>query len=355
MKYFLIAGELSGDQHATFLINRIKKEDVNAEFEFWGGDAMAELTGKKPLKHVKELSIMGFTQVISSLPTLLKNFKLIKAQISAYNPDVVVFIDFPGFNLRLAPWAKNMNFITWYFISPAVWAWKSGRKEIIRKYIDRMMVIFPFEEDWYKKNNIKVEYVGNPTYELLKDYKATPDFLYTHNINKPVIVLIPGSRRQEINRLLPIMLQAVKKYTEDYEIVIAAVNHIERTEYKQICERFQYKTKIIAGQTYALMKNAKYGLITSGTATLEAAVLNLPHLICYKTSVLNYFIASRFVKLKWIGLPNIICGKSLVDEYIQSNCTSAQLSDGLSRLMSTDIYDSWYQELHKTFESANKG
>lgn len=353
MKYFLIAGESSGDHHASFLIDKIRKEDHNAEFEFWGGDTMASVTGKLPLKHIKELSFMGFTQVIKHLPEILNNFMLIKRQIVQINPDVVVFIDFPGFNLRLARWVKNHNYSTWYFISPSVWAWKSDRKEIIRKYIDRMMVIFPFEKAWYHQHQIEVEYVGNPTYERLKNNHSSAEFFTKHQITKSFIALLPGSRKQEITRLLPVMMEAVKSFTSDYEIVIAKADHLDRALYIQICDKYPFKSYIISGQTFDIMKNAKYGLITSGTATLEAAILQLPHLICYKTSSLNYRIAKMFVKLKWIGLPNIITNKSLIEEFIQSACNPENLKIGLQNLMNTSDHNRIYEELRHQFETTN--
>ncbi|HMP32116.1 MAG TPA: lipid-A-disaccharide synthase, partial [Saprospiraceae bacterium] len=333
MKYFLIAGELSGDQHGARLIIDIIHRDPTAIFYFWGGDAMSKASGQKPLKHCKELAFMGFKEVILNLSTIYKNFKIIKSQISLYSPDVVVFIDYPGFNLRLAPWVKKQNMITWYYISPTVWAWKSGRKEIIRKYIDRMMVIFPFEVDWYKSHGIDVEYQGNPSYESLKHFQPAPNFINQNNLQKPYIALIPGSRAQEINNLLPIMLETAQHFSKTHQIVIAKAQHLDLHLYTEIIKSYNFEPTILENATHDIMYHAQAALITSGTATLEAAILGLPHVVCYKTSSINYFIAKLFVKLEYIGLPNIIMNTSIVPEFIQNDCTVAKLQPALQKIL----------------------
>ncbi len=333
MKYFLIAGELSGDQHGAHFVKRLQSEDPEAEFEFWGGDQMQNTIGKPPLKHIRALSFMGFVEVLSNILTIFKNFKLVKSQILETRPDIVVFIDFPGFNLRLAPWVKKQNIKTWYYISPTVWAWKSGRKEIIRKYIDRMMVIFPFEVDWYKNHGIQVEYQGNPTYESLKNYQPSPHFIEHNHLQKPFIALLPGSRVQEINNLLPIMLDTAQHFSKNYQIVIAKAQHLDLNLYKEIVKSYNFEPQIIENATQDIMSHAHAALITSGTATLEAAIVGLPHLLCYKTSSINYFIAKIFVKLKYIGLPNIIMNASIIPEFIQKDCTVNNLKPVLQNLL----------------------
>jgi lipid-A-disaccharide synthase len=333
MKYFLIAGELSGDQHGAHFIKRLQNEDPEAEFVFWGGDQMQKTIGKPPLKHIRELSFMGFVEVLTNILTIFKNFKLVKSQILETKPDIVVFIDYPGFNLRLAPWVKKQNITTWYYISPTVWAWKSGRKEIVRKYIDRMMVIFPFEVDWYKNHGITVEYLGNPTYESLKNYQPSPQFIERNHLQKPFIALLPGSRVQEISNLLPVMLDTAQHFSKNYQIVIAKALHVDLHLYTDIIKSYNFEPIILENVTHDIMAHAHAALITSGTATLEAAILGLPHGICYKTSSINYFIAKLFVKLEFIGLPNIMMNTSIVGEFIQKDCTVEKLRPSLQNLL----------------------
>jgi lipid-A-disaccharide synthase len=352
MKYFLIAGELSGDLHGAQLVRKIQSEDQEAEFEYWGGNHMQKALGKPPLKHIKDLSFMGFVEVVANILTIVKNFKLVKEQILNTKSEVVVFIDFPGFNLRLASWVKQHNIQTWYYISPTVWAWKSNRKEIIRKYIDRMMVIFPFEVEWYKNHGIQVEYVGNPTYEALKNHQPSPLFLEQNNVQKPFIALFPGSRIQEIKNILPIMLDTARHFSKSYQIVIAKAENLDHELYSEIIKLYTFQAKIIEKANYDIMSYASAALITSGTATLEAAILGLPHVICYKTSWLNYGIAKLFVRLKFIGLPNIILGKSIVLECIQSDCTVDQLKVSLQSMIDIDEIErgNLFRELRRELE-----
>ncbi|MFY0673580.1 MAG: lipid-A-disaccharide synthase [Bacteroidia bacterium] len=315
MKYFVLAGEASGDLHGANLISAIKKEDKEAEFAFWGGDKMANAAQKSPLKHIKELAFMGFVEVIKNLGTILSNIKNCKKQITAYQPDVVVFIDYPGFNLRIAKWAKKQGFKTTYYISPQIWAWKENRVKTIRAYIDEMICILPFEKDFYKKHRVKSHYVGHPLLDAISPNDTEIE-------NKSGIALLPGSRKQEINKMLPIMLQVAKAFTS-YKFTIAAAPSIDASFYTSF--ELPTNVKIAYGNTQEVMKTSVAALVTSGTATLETALFETPLVVCYKANAISVFIAKMLIKVKFISLVNLIADKEIVKELIQeefnlSNC-----------------------------------
>lgn len=328
MKYYIIAGEASGDLHGSNLIKELQKLDANADIRFWGGDKM-KATGSTLVKHYKELAFMGFAEIIKNLPEILKNFKFCKNDISAFHPDVIIFIDYPGFNLRMSKWAKENNYKTVFYISPQVWAWKESRVKNIKKYIDKMLVILPFEKHFYKKWNYEVEYVGHPLVKVIQDFKKVhPEVHRSENI----IALLPGSRKQEINAKLPVMLEASKKFSE-YQFIIAKAPSIEDEFYEDFIKDYK-NVKVISNETYSLLMKSVAALVTSGTATLETALFGVPEIVCYKASNISYQIAKRLVKLKFICLVNLIMDKEVVKELIQNDLTPEKISLELKKILS---------------------
>lgn len=327
MKYYLIAGEASGDLHGSNLIKEIQKLDANAQIRCWGGDKM-EATGATLVKHYKELAFMGFAEVLKNLPAILKNLKFCKNDISAFHPDVIIFIDYPGFNLRMAKWAKENHFKTVFYISPQVWAWKESRVKNIKRYIDKMLLILPFEEDFYKKWNYKAAYVGHPLVEVIENFKKDhPEFHRSENI----IALLPGSRKQEITTKLPIMLEASKNFA-GYLFVVAKAPSLEEDFYDQFNKDYP-NVKFVANETYPLLMKSVAALVTSGTATLETALFDVPEIVCYKASNISYQIAKRLVKLKFISLVNLIMNKEVIKELIQHELTAANISAELKEIL----------------------
>ncbi len=348
MKYFLIAGEASGDSHGARLIDAIKTIDSDAEFEFWGGDKMAEAASKKPNKHIRSLAFMGFVEVIKNLPTILSNFKKIKSEIQQFAPDRLIYIDYPGFNLRLVKWAKSLGYHNTYYISPTVWAWKPERKELIRNYVNQMLVILPFEKKWYKQHQIEVTYIGNPVVEQVKDFKPDTNFKSKNRLGNHVLALLPGSRKQEIKSILPVMIEASMGMEKDYDLVIAKPDFLDLEVYAQVLKQYP-KTKItlIENDFYNILSIADGALVASGTATLETALFNVPQVVCYKTSRLNYFIAKMLVSLKFISLVNLICETEVVRELIQSDLTKDKLTKELMFILQMEEKDkiNLYQKL----------
>lgn len=334
MRYFIIAGEVSGDQHGAGIVREITRLDPEAEIEYWGGDAMEKVVQKPPLKHIRDLSFMGFIEVIKNIATISRNFELVKSQMEQFKPDKVVFIDFPGFNLRLAKWCKAQSYRTYYYISPTVWAWKSGRKEKVRKYIDRMMVILPFEKAWYAKHSIDVSYVGNPSLEQIKTFKPNPEFKVQHHITKPCIALLPGSRKQEINYILPDMIKAAAPYAATHHILIPKPSHLPDDIYAPHLAGIPHYS-LIKDDFYNVLNIAEGALVASGTATLETALMGVPQVVCYKAAPINFAIAKAFVKLKYISLVNLILDKPALPELIQGDMTVEALTKQLNRIMTT--------------------
>lgn len=327
MRYYLIAGEASGDLHGSNLISKLLEMDPSAELRFWGGDRMESASGKKPVKHYKDLAFMGFVEVFMNIKTIKRNLDFCKSDILSFKPDVVVFIDYPGFNLRIAKFAKLNSFKTAYYISPTIWAWKESRVEKIRKYVDRMIVILPFEKDFYKKHGLDVEFVGNPLLDAIDDFEEQKS---ATKPNRPIIALLPGSRTQEIKRMLPLMA-AIRKNFPDHDFEIAAVNSHEEAFYKKLIGKEEIKIKY--NSTSDILKRAEAGLITSGTATLEAALYNTPQVVCYIASPVSYFIAKQLVKVKFISLVNLIMNREVVRELIQSDMNTSNLIDELRNLL----------------------
>lgn len=351
MKYFIIAGELSGDKHGASLCRAILARDEQARFEFWGGDEMEKATGTKPLKHIRELAFMGFVQVIRNLNTIRKNFALIKTQITKFQPDCIIYIDYPGFNLRMLSWAHKNGIKNYYYISPTVWAWKQGRKEIIRKFVDKMFVIFPFEKRWYREQGIDVTYVGNPSLEDIKNFKEDPEFV--NQYGKENIALLPGSRVQEIELILPVMLEACKLGFKGKKLLIAKPAHLGSDIYKKWIDQYpDLSVSLVENRFYDVLNASEAALVASGTATLETALFGVPQVVCYKTSAINYSIASWLVKLKYISLVNLILNQELVRELIQDKLTAEAASKALSlAIIQQQRTEEGYQALRNSLET----
>lgn len=332
MKYYIIAGEASGDLHGSNLMKSLLKTDKNADFRFWGGDLMASVSGGL-VKHYRSLSFMGFWEVIKNIRTIFQNINFCKKDILSYNPDVVIFIDYPGFNMQIAKWAKKQGFSTHYYISPKIWAWKENRIKAIRRDIDFMYVIFPFEKDYYQqKHNYSVEFVGNPLLDAMEQHSliSSENFIKKNNLsNKPIIALLPGSRKQEIAQMLSQML-SVTKYFTDYQFVIAGSLSIPYDFYKPFLNE---NVTFITGQTYDLLNHSEAALVTSGTATLETALWGVPQVVCYKGSWISYQIAKRVISLKYISLVNLILNKKAVTELIQSELNTENIRRELQKIL----------------------
>jgi lipid-A-disaccharide synthase len=328
MKYYIIAGEASGDLHGSNLIKELKKLDSAAEMRCWGGDLMNE-QGAAVVKHYKELAFMGFAEVIKNLPTILNNLKFCKQDIELFDPDVLVLIDYPGFNLRIAKWAKEKGFKVIYYISPQVWAWKESRVKLIRQVVDKMLVILPFEKEYFEnKWNYKVEFVGHPLVQVIHDFLAAhPEIEKT----QPVIALLPGSRKQEIAKKLPVMLEASKSFS-NYQFVVAKTASLDDEFYQSFLNNYP-NIKSVANKTYGLLAQSTAALVTSGTATLETALFGVPQVVCYKGSAVSYQIAKRLVKIKYISLVNLIMDKEVVKELIQDDLTVANVTRELENIL----------------------
>jgi lipid-A-disaccharide synthase len=353
LKYFLIAGEASGDSHGARLIDAIKTLDHEAKFEFWGGDKMAQTSGKKPNKHFRNLAFMGFVEVIKNLPAILSNFKKIKSEIQTFAPDRIIYIDYPGFNLRLVKWAKSLGFHNTYYISPTVWAWKPERKELIRNFVDQMLVILPFEKNWYEQHQIDVTYVGNPVVEQVKDFKPDIDFKSKYHLGKNVLALLPGSRKQEIQSILPVMIEASMGMDKTYDLVIAKPDFLDLKVYDQVLNQYPHnRITLIENDFYNILSVADGAMVASGTATLETALFNVPQVVCYKTSRLNYYIAKMLVSLKFISLVNLICESEVVVELIQNDLTKEKLTKELMNIlqMNNEAQTNLYANLHKLLD-----
>ncbi|WP_196890717.1 lipid-A-disaccharide synthase [Aureivirga marina] len=347
MKYYIIAGEASGDLHGSNLMKSILKNDPEAEFRIWGGDLMQSVGGTL-VKHYRDLAFMGFIEVLMNLRTILKNIKFCKTDILEYKPDTIIFIDYPGFNMRIAEFAKNHGIRTDYYISPQIWAWKEGRIKKIKRDVDQMYVILPFEKDFYeKKHNFPVQFVGHPLIDAIADRKQVDDKTFREENNldleKPIIALLPGSRKQEITNMLEVMLSVTEKFT-DYEFVIAGAPSQDFSFYKQFISKDN--VKFISNKTYDLLSLSYAALVTSGTATLETALFKVPEIVCYKTSNISYQIAKRLINLKFISLVNLIMDKEIVVELIQGEFNTKRLTSELEKILTTEkreeIFENYY-------------
>jgi len=341
MKFYIIAGEASGDLHASNLMRELKKLNASAEFRCWGGDMMKE-QGAELVKHYKELAFMGFAEVILNLRTILKNIELCKKDILAYKPDVLILVDYPGFNLRIAEFAKRNGLKVFYYISPQVWAWKQSRVHHIKKYVDRMFVILPFEKEFYKKYNYEVDFVGHPLLDALEQRKKTKDsfedFVKKNKLNnKPIVAILPGSRKQEIEKMLTVMAK-MSAYYSDYQLVAAGVSTQQKDFYLNLIGN--QEVKVLFGKTYDLLEQSAAALVTSGTATLETALFGIPEVVCYKGGMISFQIAKRLVKVEYISLVNLIMGKEVVKELIQNEFNENNLLKETDKLLNDKSYRS---------------
>jgi lipid-A-disaccharide synthase len=357
MKYYIIAGEASGDLHGSNLIREIRNKDDNAVIRGWGGGLMKD-AGAEIVKDYRDLAFMGFTEVIRNLPTILRNIKFCKTDILQFNPDAIVFIDYPGFNLRIAEWAHQSGFRTIYYISPQVWAWKESRVKNIRANIDKMLVILPFEKDFFLKWGYPTEYVGHPLVEVIERFKASPEanrepVIYSGGGNPvkallPLVACLPGSRKQEILKKLPVMLEASLSFP-DYQFVVAEAPGLDSDFYDEILKNYPNAGRV-RNQTYTLLQHAQAACVTSGTATLETALFGVPEVICYKGSSISYQIAKRLIKVKYISLVNLIMDRPVLRELIQDEMNTANIIHELRKLLSDHATRSRihqdYAELH---------
>lgn len=357
MRYFIIAGEQSGDLHGSNLVMELFNADKKAEIFCWGGDLM-ESAGAKLLVHYKKLAFMGFVAVIKNLGAISKNLNLCKVQISNYKPDVVILIDYPGFNLRIAEYAKKAGYKTFYYISPKLWAWNEGRVKKIKKFVDKMFIIFPFEVEFYKKHGIEVGYNGNPLIdETDKRISSFPPRSEMKNFlgieNKPVIAILAGSRKHEIELILPLMLKVVP-YLPDYQFILAGVKNIPDYLYKNIIA--DHPVKLLKEKTYEILYSADAALVTSGTATLEAALHGTPQVVCYKGDFLSMVIAWVVIKVKYISLVNLIMGTEIVKELVQYDLTENSILTELKAILpggnKRDSLLKGYKELKEKLGSA---
>lgn len=336
MKYYIISGEASGDLHGSNLIKELHKLDSRAVIRCWGGDLM-QAAGATLVKHYRELAFMGFTEVIKNIFTIFKNISFCKKDILQNQPDVLILIDYPGFNLRIAKWAKLQGFKVVYYISPQIWAWKENRIHLIKKYVDKMLVILPFEKEFYAKWNFEVEYVGHPLVEVIDDFKKEKVKSLITMVNKEIttpsktIALLPGSREQEILKKLPIMLQVASHFA-DYKFIVAKAPGLTNDFYTSLLAPYT-NVDAVLNKTYQLLSESAAAIVTSGTATLETALFNVPEVICYKSNKLSYQIAKRIIKIKYICLVNLIMNKEVVKELIQDELTVQNLVTELKNLL----------------------
>ena len=333
MKYYIIAGEASGDLHGSNLMKALYKEDTTADIRFWGGDLMQNVGGTM-VKHYRELAFMGFAEVVMNLKTILNNIKICKTDIEKFQPDVIIFIDYPGFNMRIAKWAKLKGIKTHYYIAPQIWAWKENRIEAIKRDFDKLFVILPFEKDFFeKKHHFPVDFVGHPLIDAIHNREKVDEKVFRKENNldeKPIIAILPGSRKQEITKMLTVMLSVVNNFG-DYQFVIAGAPSQEYSFYEQFLTN--KNVKFISNKTYDLLSNATAALVTSGTATLETALFKVPEVVCYKGSWASYQIAKRIITLKYISLVNLIMDAEVVTELIQDNCNSKQIKKALLKIL----------------------
>ena len=337
MRYYLIAGEASGDLHGSNLVKAIRKEDADAIFQGWGGDLMTT-AGTKITKHYRDLAFMGFYEVVKNIGTIRENFKICKEDILSFQPDVVILIDYPGFNLRMAKWIKKQKIKIAYYISPQIWAWHTSRVHNIKKLVDQMLVILPFEKTFYQQYNYEVKFVGHPLLDHLKNLPPTDNFRIQHQLNeKPIIALLPGSRKQEIKKMLTGMLTVVDQF-KNYQFVIAGAPSIPLDYYHDLISNQDFSEsftpKVVSNQTYQLLSASHTALVTSGTATLETALFGAPQIVCYTGNPVSFQLARRLIKVKYISLVNLILDKPLVMELIQSDFNEKKITFELNNILS---------------------
>ncbi len=350
-KIYVIAGEASGDLHASNVMQAMLDQDPNLDFRFWGGDKM-NAVHKGLVKHIRELAFMGFWEVITNLRTILKNISFCKQDILDYQPDTILLVDYPGFNLRIAEWAHEKGIKVIYYISPQVWAWKQKRVHKIKKVVDKMFVILPFEAEFYKRFDYEVTYLGHPLLDEIGKHVFSDEqrkaFYVKHALNdSPIIAVLPGSRRQEVSKKLSIMLEALKSFPE-YQVVIAGAPSLDAEFYAPFNSE---NVKMISNETYALLACSEAAVVTSGTATLETALFKIPEVVCYKSSRFSYEIAKRLVKVKYISLVNLIMDREVVKELIQNDCNADAIRNELTKLLHDESYKGQLMKQYNELET----
>ena len=353
MKYYIIAGEASGDLHGARLIEAIIKKDHEANIRCWGGYLMEE-AGADLVKHYHELAFMGFWEVITHLWVILNNIKFCKTDILEFKPDVIIYIDYPGFNLRIAKWAKINGFKNHYYICPQIWAWREKRIHQIKRDIDALYAILPFEQQYFKeKHGFLVNFVGNPLFDSIIKRKKSPKFYSKNSLSKsiPIVALLPGSRKQEIKKMLPIFVK-VSKLFSSYKFIIAGAPGIDKDWYGSYIQNTNIS--VVKNQTYDLLEVAKAALVSSGTATLETAIFKVPQLVCYRSSFISYQIAIRLVKLRYISLVNLILNKGVVTELIQDDFNVKEVSNHLQFLLSEEGQEKFKNDYEILFSVLGK-
>ena len=333
-KVYIISGEASGDLHGSNLIKALKGTRPDLDIRCWGGDLMED-AGGKVVKHYRDLAFMGFVEVVANLRTIKKNFKFCEEDVAAFDPDVLVLIDYPGFNLRIAKWASNRGIKVVYYISPQVWAWKENRVRKIKKYVDRMMVILPFEKGFYAKHNFDVDFVGHPLVDAVEDYKrqAGSAEVIKNQLgldDRPVLSLLPGSRKQEVRVKLPIMLEAARNFPT-YQVLIAKAPSLDNEFYSEF--DIDSNVSVIDNKTYDLLMSSDLAMVTSGTATLETGLFKVPQVVCYKGNKISYLIIKNLIKIKYISLVNLILDRKVVTELIQDELTPENITKELSEFL----------------------
>ena len=326
-KIYIISGEASGDLHAANLVSELKKHNNSLEFRAWGGDRLIN-EGVIIDKHIRELAFMGFLEVLLNLKTILRNIHSCKKNLLDFKPDLLILVDYPGFNLRIAKWAKSNGIRVYYYISPQIWAWKESRIHLIKKTVERMYCILPFEKDFYMKHSLNASYLGHPLLDEVNKFKILNNNSLELQNKRPILAILPGSRKQEIERKLPLMLAASSQFPE-YTVIVACAPNLDLTYY----EKFKTQEVLfVKNQTYNLLQNADLAIVTSGTATLEAALFKVPQVVCYKSSFISFWIAKKLIKIKFISLVNLISNKEIVRELIQQDCTSSKIAGELIKI-----------------------
>jgi lipid-A-disaccharide synthase len=335
MRYYIIAGEASGDLHGSNLIKELQRLDIATNIRCWGGDKM-RATGATLVKHYRDLAFMGFVEVAKNLKTIFSNIAFCKQDILQFKPDALILVDYPGFNLRIAKWAKAEGLKIIYYISPQVWAWKESRVKLIKECVDKMLVILPFEKEFYKRWDYEVEYVGHPLVKVIDEFRVESSESRMNNserstLNSKLIAVLPGSRKQEILKKLPIMLEVSKNFL-DYQFVVAKAPGVEESFYNELIAPYS-NVSFVSNKTYQLLSEAKAAMVTSGTATLETALFNVPEVVCYKGGSISYQIAKRLIKIKYICLVNLIMDKEVVKELIQDDLTVENITKELKEIL----------------------
>lgn len=353
MKYMIIAGEASGDLHAAGLIEEIRKLDDKAQFRFFGGDMMQRAADMPPVLHYEKMNVMGFSEVIRSLPRIMRHLRLAKQTLRRWHPDTLILVDYPGFNLRMARYAHKLGIRTDYYISPKVWAWKEYRVRQMKKYVSSLYSILPFEVDFFRRHDYKADYVGNPTVHeienILGHIPPLKHFCERNGItdSRPIIALLPGSRRSEIRNNLPLMIEAAKRFP-DYQYVVAAAPAVGEKYYREVAQ--DPGLSLVFGSSQVLAKYSRAALVTSGTATLETALMGTPQVVCYRAngSKLSYKVMEKLLKVKYVSLPNLIVGTAVVPELLLHNCTVQSIARELAPLLLNSPRREWQLNGYRT-------